>query len=84
MTRGDKIIIPENCPKVGEIYRHYKGDFYKVVLIAEHNDPDELCVVYEAMYANPDFPYFSRLLRNFEEMVEWQGRKIKRFTKIEN
>lgn len=82
MTRGDRVVVTENCPKVGEIYRHYKGDLYKVILISEHSDPDELCVVYEAMYENPDFPYFSRLLKSWEEMLEWNGQKIKRFSKI--
>jgi hypothetical protein len=83
MTRGDKAIVPENCPKVGEVYKHYKGDLYKVILIAEHNDPDEICVVYEAAYENPDFPFFSRLLKSWEEVVEWNGQKIKRFEKYE-
>lgn len=82
MTRGDKIILPENLPKPGEVYRHYKGDLYKVILIAEHNDPDELSVVYEAAYDNPDFPYFSRLLKSWQEIVEWEGKKVERFTKI--
>lgn len=79
MTRGDKIIIPENLPKPGEIYKHYKGDLYEVVLIAEHNDPDELCIIYKAKYDNPDFPYFSRLLKSWEEVVECNGEKVKRF-----
>ena len=82
MARGDVVIVPENCPKVGEIYRHYKGDLYKIVLIAEHNDPDEICVVYEAVYDNPDFPFFSRLLRNWFDDIEWKGCKVKRFTLV--
>ena len=83
MAKGDKVIVSESCPKVGEVYRHYKhDDLYRVVLIAENNDPDELCVVYEAMYENPAFPYFSRLLKSWEEVIEWNGQKIKRFTKI--
>ena len=80
MTRGDQIIVPENIPKPGEIYKHYKGDLYEVVLIAEHNDPDELCVIYKPKYENPDFPYFSRLLKSWEEVVEWESKKVNRFT----
>ncbi len=77
-----KIVLPDDCPKVGEVFRHYKNDLYKVVLISMHSDPDELCVVYEAEYPNPAFSFFSRLLKNWVEEVEWEGKKIKRFTKI--
>jgi hypothetical protein len=82
MARGDKVLIPENAPKAGEIYKHYKGDLYSVLFLAEHNDPDELCVVYEAVYPNPDFPYFTRLLKSWEEVVDYKGEEVKRFTKI--
>lgn len=82
MTKGEKIFVPENCPKAGEIYRHYKGDLYEVVFLAEHSDPYGLCVNYKVKYENPDFSYFSRLLKSWEEMVEWNGQKLKRFTKI--
>lgn len=82
MTRGDRVFVPEICPKPGEIYKHYKGDLYEVVLIAEHNDPDELCIIYKANYENSAFPYFSRLLKSWEEVLEWNGQRIKRFTKI--
>jgi hypothetical protein len=82
MTRGDIVIVPEDAPKSGEIYKHYKGDLYEVVFLAEHNDPDELCVIYKAYYKNPDFPYFSRLLKSWQEDVEWNGEKVKRFTKV--
>lgn len=82
MARGDKVIIPADAPKAGEVYRHYKGDEYEVIFLAEHNDPDELCVVYKANYENPDHSYFTRLLKSWNEEVEWEGEKIKRFTKI--
>jgi hypothetical protein len=85
MARGDKVVVPENAPKAGEVYRHYKGDLYEVVFLAEHNDPDELCVVYKAKYADknsvPDFPYFTRLLKNWNEEVVYNDIIMKRFTK---
>lgn len=82
MAKGDKVVVLENVPRTGEVYRHYKGDLYEVVFLAEHNDPDELCVVYKAKYDNPDFPYFTRLLKSWNEEVEWEGSKIKRFERI--
>jgi hypothetical protein len=83
MSKETEYMIKDNMPKVGEIYRHYKGDLYEVVLIAEHNDPDELCVIYKAIYENPDFPYFSRLLKSWQEIIEWQGERVERFSKVD-
>lgn len=83
MARGDKIIIPKNVPIPGEIYRHYKGDLYEIVLIAEHADPDELNVIYKAWYENPDFPYFSRLLNTWYDEILWNDEKVKCFVKID-
>jgi hypothetical protein len=82
MARGDKVVVPGDAPKAGEVYRHYKGDLYEVVFLAEHNDPDELCVVYKASYHNPDFPYFTRLLKSWNEKVMYNNVEVKRFTKI--
>ncbi len=82
MTKGDPVPpLPENAPKAGEEYRHYKGDLYRVVLLAEHSNDNEWMVVYEPMYPNPDAPFFTRPLREWEQVVEWQGRKVPRFLK---
>ena len=83
MAKDTEYVVPENAPKAGEIYRHYKGDLYKVVFLTAHNDPDELCVVYEAVYDNPMFPKYSRLLSSWNQEVEWNGKIVKRFTKAE-
>jgi hypothetical protein len=72
----------QELPKTGEVYKHYKGEMYEVVFLAQHSDPDELCVIYKAKYENPDFPFFSRLLKSWEEEVEWKGKKVKRFTMV--
>lgn len=77
--RGDKVIIPNNCPKPGEVYKHYKGDLYRICFIAEHNDPDEICIIYEAIYENPDFPYFSRLFSSWFEVIKYNGKEVSRF-----
>jgi hypothetical protein len=50
------------------------------VLLAEHSNDEEWMVVYEAMYENPDAPYFTRPLREWKQLVEWNGQTYQRFT----
>ena len=82
MTRGDKIIIHEQMVYKNEIYKHHKGDNYKIILTAEESNTGEIMVVYQAMYENPDYPYFTLPVVEFTKFVEKDGQKIKRFTKI--
>lgn len=79
MSKETGYTIPDDAPKAGEIYKHYKGDLYRVIFLTAHNDPDELCVVYEAVYENPMFSRYSRLLSSWNSVVEWNGEKVKRF-----
>lgn len=61
---------------------HYKGDHYRVVGLALHSNDDEWMVVYEPMYERPAAPLFTRPLREWAEVVEWQGTKVERFAKV--
>ena len=82
MAKGDPVpAIPENAPQKGEAYKHYKGDSYRVVALALHSNNDEWMVVYEPMYENPGAALFTRPLKEWREVVEWQGEKKERFTK---
>ena len=38
--------------KVGHIYKHFKGDMYIILEIAEHTETGEEMVVYKALYGN--------------------------------
>ena len=40
---------------VGRKYRHFKGNDYKVLALAEHNETGEECVVYQALYGEGKF-----------------------------
>ena len=36
----------------GSVYRHFKGKDYKVLVVAQHTETGEQCVVYQALYGN--------------------------------
>ncbi len=75
--------LPADAPKTAEIYAHYKtGDKYRVIDIALHSNDDEWMVVYKPMYENPAAKLFTRPLREWREVVEWQGQKVERFVKV--
>ena len=62
------------------IYRHYKGNRYKVLGVATHSETLEKLVVYQALYA--DYSIWVRPLDMFVGFVEVNGVRQKRFTLI--
>ena len=57
-----------NLPRVSDIYRHFKGNLYQIVAIAEHTETGEQMVVYQALYG--DFRIYTRPLAMFMEPVD--------------
>ncbi len=67
------------------IYQHYKGKHYQVIGLARHSESLEEYVVYQALYNSPEFGDKSLWIRPskmFTEMIDINGKKIARFTKI--
>lgn len=64
------------------IYKHYKGNMYKVLYIAKHSETLELLVVYQQLYG--DLSIWVRPYEMFLEDVEYNGKIVKRFELIEN
>lgn len=61
-------------------YRHSKtGNYYRVIGVAKDSETLEECVVYEAMYDNPESKLWIRTKKMFLESVEVNGEKVPRF-----
>lgn len=63
------------------IYRHFKGNMYEVLGTALHSETVEEMVIYKALYG--EGKTWVRPLSMWDEEVEFEGKKVKRFTFVE-
>lgn len=63
------------------IYRHFKGNMYEVVGMALHSETVEEMVIYKALYG--EGKTWVRPSSMWDEEVEFEGKKVKRFTFVE-
>ncbi|WP_392486107.1 DUF1653 domain-containing protein [Haloimpatiens sp. FM7315] len=68
--------------KIGEKYRHFKGNEYLVLYLAKHSETLEDMVVYQKLYG--DFGIWVRPLSMFLGKKEVDGKLINRFEEIDN
>ena len=57
-------------PEPNQIFKHFKGNLYKIITIATHTETQEEMVVYQALYG--DYQDFVRPLSMFMEEVDYE------------
>jgi hypothetical protein len=67
--------------EIGATYEHYKKLRYSVITIALQEETGEPCVIYRAEYGKN--LVWSRSLTSWLEQVDVDGKKVQRFTKVE-
>lgn len=66
-----------NDVKIGGIYKHFKGNHYKVINLAIHSETEEKMVVYMKLY--DDYSVWVRPYAMFIDMKERNGQRVARF-----
>lgn len=61
-------------------YRHFKGNEYEVIGVARDSETEQQVVVYRALYGEGGL--WVRPLAMFTEMIERDGRRVRRFEYI--
>ena len=69
--------IPEIRPG---LYRHFKGNEYRVLMLAKHSETGEDMVVYQALYGEGGV--WVRPTSMWNETVERDGKTYTRFIRI--
>ena len=67
--------------KPGQLYKHYKGDTYKIITIAKHSETEEDLIIYERQtnLVHDGYKIWARPLKMFQENVETENYKGSRF-----
>lgn len=68
--------------KNNNLYKHYKGNIYKVICIAKHSENDEILIIYQDQ--NDLKKIWARPKKMFFEKIKINGKYTPRFQNIKN
>jgi len=66
----------------GQVYRHFKDNYYKIIARCKHTETMEFMIVYQALYGDNEI--WCRPEDMFCDKVEYNGKLVNRFTLMEN
>ena len=99
VTNSDNVVTTTETPKKAETaedtkcenlekqeitlgkYRHFKGNEYEVLGFAKDSETTQKVVIYKALYGEEEL--WVRPYEMFNEIIERDGKRIRRFTKID-
>lgn len=67
---------------INGVYKHHKGNNYKVLHVARHSESLEYLVIYQALYG--DYGIWARPLSMFLEQIEKNGMLVNRFEYVDS
>jgi hypothetical protein len=67
--------------KIGQLWQHYKGMHYKILLLGKHSETGEELAAYQRQ---EDGNVYFRPVDIFFKDVEWEGKIVPRFVLIED
>lgn len=70
-----------DCAEVNKVYKHYKGNLYKIISFAKHSETLEDLVVYQELGTSN---IWARPSSMWNEYITTGGEKVQRFTPVED
>ncbi len=61
--------MPQLKPQVGEVYRHFRGNMYRIQGFATHSETGEILVIYQALYG--ELEVYARPYESFVEELDY-------------